>query len=359
MFSLPVRFAKNWAALKKTFPLLSILLLLVPIAVRGQGGSGVASTGTGGSHIIKGYVFFPSGRKADGMIEVKLQCLNAGEITVLTDTNGSFTFLSLAPGNYTIVVNAGENYEIARDSVVIESELNPARASGGGVTGTSRRYSVMINLQPKFGSTARAKASVVNAALAEVPDEARRLYEKGLESAGAGDTLKAIDNLRAAVSLYPRFPLALNELGVQYLRVGQTSKAVAALTSATTLSPDAFAPKLNLGIALLETNRFSDAEKQLREAIRLNQSIPTAHMYLGIALARLHNDPEAESELRNAINSGSNQVGLAHKYLGGLYWKQHNYQQAADELDTYLRLTPNAQDAERVRATIKDLRSRS
>ena len=356
MFFLPTRHAKDRFALKKIFPLLNILLLLVPLAARGQGGSGVASTGTGGSHIIKGYVFFPSGRKADGMIEVKLQCLSAGEITVLADTNGSFTFGSLAPGNYTIVVNAGVNYEIARESVVIESELNPA-GSAGAINGVSRRYSLMISLQPKFDS--RAKASVVNAALAEVPEEARRLYEKGLELAGAGDTLKAIDNLRAAVSLYPGFPLALNELGVQYLRMGQFSKAIAALTSASTLSPDAFAPKLNLGIALLETNRFPEAEKQFREALRLNQSIPTAHMYLGVALARLHNDPEAESELRNAISSGSSQVGLAHKYLGGLYWKHGNYRQAADELDTYLRLTPNAQDADRLRATIKDLRSRS
>jgi Flp pilus assembly protein TadD len=357
MFSLPAR-QTNRTALKKTFQLLSILLLLVPIAVRGQGGSGIASTGTGGSHIIKGYVFFPSGRKADGTIEVKLQCLSAGEITVLADTNGSFTFASLAPGNYTIVVNAGVNYEIARESVVIESELNPA-GSAGAINGVSRRYSLMISLQPKFDPNARAKASVVNAALLAVPDEARRLYEKGLESAGVGDTLKAIDELRAAVSLYPEFSLALNELGVQYLKLGQVSKAIAALTSAATLSPDAFAPKLNLGIALLERNRFSDAEKELREALKLNQSVPTAHMYLGVALAGLHNDPEAESELRSAISSGSNQVGLAHKYLGGLYWKQHNYRQAADELDTYLRLTPNAQGADRLRATIKDLRSRS
>jgi len=357
MFFLPARFTGNRHALKDVCPLFIILLLVIPVAVCGQG-SGVASTGTGGSHIIKGYVFFPSGRKADGSIEVKLQCLNAGEITVMADTNGSFTFGSLAPANYTIVINAGANYEIARESVVIESDLNPSR-SAGTINGTARRYSVMITLQPKFDPNARAKTSVINAALADVPEEARRLYEKGLELAGAGDTLKAIDNLRAAVSLYPRFPLALNELGVQYLKMGQVSKAIEALTSAATLSPDAFAPKLNLGIALLETNRFSDAEKHLREALRLNPSIPTAHMYLGVTLAKLHNDPEAESELRNAINSGSNQVGLAHKYLGGLYWKHGNYQQAADELDTYLRLTPNAQDADRLRATIKDLRSRS
>jgi tetratricopeptide (TPR) repeat protein len=354
MLFLPARHTGNRHELKNTRPLLIILLLLIPVFVRGQG---VASTGTGGSHIIKGYVFFPSGRKADGSIQVKLQNSNSGEITVMADTNGSFTFQSLAAGNYTVVVNAGENYEIARESVVIESDLNPR--SGGSINGTSRRYSIMITLQPKLESGARAKASVINAALAEVPEEARRLYEKGLEFAGAGDTLKAIDNLRAAVSLYPRFPLALNELGVQYLKMGQPNRAIDALASASTLSPDAFVPKLNLGIALLETNRFTDAEKQLREALRLNQSVPTAHMYLGVTLAKLHNDQEAESELRQAIDSGSSQVGLAHKYLGGLYWKQHNYLRAADELETYLRLTPNAQDAERLRTTIKDLRSRS
>ena len=113
--------------------------------------------------------------------------------------------------------------------------------------------------------------------------------------------------------------MALNELGAVDLKVGQASRAIPVLASASTLSPDAFAPKLNLGIAMLETNRLSEAEKQLREALRLNPSIPTAHMYLGVTLVRLHNDPEAESELRNAIDSGSNQVGLAHYYLGGLY----------------------------------------
>jgi regulator of sirC expression with transglutaminase-like and TPR domain len=73
----------------------------------------------------------------------------------------------------------------------------------------------------------------------------------------------------------------------------------------------------------------------------------------------LHNYPEAEKELRRAVNLGGTQLGLAHKYLGGIYWGRGEYRQAADELETYLRLTPNAQDAERVRGTIKELRAKS
>ncbi|HEY5075237.1 MAG TPA: tetratricopeptide repeat protein, partial [Pyrinomonadaceae bacterium] len=123
--------------------------------------------------------------------------------------------------------------------------------------------------------------------------------------------------------------------------------------------PDAFLPKLNLGIALLETRQFAEAEAQLRDAAKRNDSAPTAHMYLGVVLTKLRNYADAEKELRRAIDLGGTQLGLAHKYLGGIYWGRGEYRHAADELETYLRLTPRAQDAERVRETIKELRSKA
>jgi len=333
-----------------------ILLFFLPAAVLAQG-SGAASTGTGGKHIIQGKIFFPSGRRAEGSIQIKLQSYTAGEISTIADASGSFTFASLAPGNYSVVVNAGNDYEIAREGVSIDSDLNLSR-SGIPINSAPRRYTVMITLQPKRDSGNRARASVVNAALAEVPGTARTLYENALDLSKAGDSLKAIDNLKAAISLYPKFPLALNELGVQYLKLGQANKAVEPLKSASRLSPDAFTPKLNLGIALLETQQFAEAEAQLRDAVKRNDSAPTAHMYLGVVLTKLRNYTEAEKELRRAVNLGGTQMGLAHKYLGGIYWGRGDYRQAADELEIYLRLTPNAQDAERVRGTIKELRGK-
>ena len=355
MSSLPARRSEYQHAKMEARILAIILLLLVPAVVLGQG-SGRDSTGTGGSHVIQGKIFFPSGRRAEGTIQIKLQSNVSGEISTIADSNGSFTFTSLAPGNYTVVVIAGDDYENAREGVTIDADLNMGR-SGVSINPVSRRYTVMITLQPK-ASANRTKASVVNAALAEVPENARTLYEKALELAKTGDSLRAIDNLRAALSLYPKFPLALNELGVQYLKLGQANKAVQPLRSATTLSPDASAPRLNLGIALLETKQFADAETQLREVLKAT-SVPTAHMYLGLTLARLHHGEEAEKELRQAISLSGDQLALAHYYLGGLYWQNRDYRRAADELETYLRLIPNAQDAERVRGTIKELRAKS
>lgn len=356
MLFLTTRHPEDRDVLNDARALFIILLLLMPVSIYAQG-SGIASTGNGGNHVIQGYVFFPSGRKGEGSIQITLQTHTSGDIWVMADSNGSFKFASLVPGSYTVVVNAGAAYEIARDSVVIDTDANMSRS--GVSNNTSRRYTVWINLQPRLELGNRAKAAVINAGLAEVPEQPRKLYEKALDLARTGKALEAIDNLKAAVALYAKFPLALNELGVQYLTLGQLDKAIEALKKASKLSPDAYLPKLNLGIALLEAKQFAEAETQLREALKLNQSAPTAHMYLGLTLLKLQNYQEAEKELLRAVDLGGNGLGLAHYYLGGVYWQKRDYRRAADELETYLRLTPNASDTERVRATIKDLRSRS
>lgn len=337
------------------FLLTIICVLLLPLAVSGQG-NGRAATGTGGIHIIQGYVFFPSGRRAEGTMVVKLQPMNGGEITVIPDSSGAFIFNQLTSGNYTVVVDAGAEYEISRDSVYIDSDLNVSRG-GMRLPSTSRRYTVMIHLQEKRG--APVKAGVVNAALAAVPENARKLFEKGLEHARAGDSAKAAESLKEAVALYPKFPLALNELGVQYLKLGHTQKAIETLKAAVKLNPEAYGPRLNLGIALLEAKQFTEAEEQLREALKRNSSLPTGHMYLGLCLVRLNRYDDAEKELLQAIAGSNNQLAMAQYYLGGIYWKKEEYPKAVEALEAYLRLVPNAQDAERVRATIKDLRSRT
>jgi tetratricopeptide (TPR) repeat protein len=279
---LPARHSEPGASLNHLHLLAFALILVWSCTVLGQG-SGRSTQGTNGSHVIAGYVFFPSGRRAEGSIQVKLQSLHAGELSVVADSSGSFTFSSLSPGNYTVVVIAGDEYEIGREAVFVDSDLDLSRMGVPSIK-TSRRYTVMITLQLKHNAANHAKGSVVNAALADVPENARALYEKGLEAGRAGESLKAIDNLKAAISFYPKFPLALNELGVQYLKINQPHKAVDPLRSAVKLSPEAFTPKLNLGIALLETQQFAEAEPQLRDAVKQSDSASTAHMYLGVVL---------------------------------------------------------------------------
>jgi len=332
----------------------TLALLLLPVCAHAQG-SGRQSTGTGGPHQIQGYVFFPSGRRAEGTIVVKLQSLQYAELQVIPDSSGSFSFSNLAPGSYTVVVNAGDDYELSQESVYIEGDVNLSRM-GVRVPNTTRRYTVMVHLQLKNNPS--VKAGVVDANLAGVPEKARKLYDRGMEQARANDAARAVESLKQAVTLYPNFPLALNELGVQYLKLRQVNKAVDALSESVKLNGEAFGSRLNLGIALLEARQFSEAEEHLRDAVKRNANSATAHMYLGIALVRLNKFDDAEKELVVATDANANQLAMANYYLGGIYWRKHDYPRAIEQLEKYLQLTPNAPDAERVRGTIKDLRAR-
>lgn len=330
------------------------ILLLSPGAY--AQGSGKSSTGTGGSHLIHGYVFFPSGRRAEGSIVVRLESRQHGELQVIPDSSGAFSFSSLSPGSYTVVVDAGDDYEVSRQGVYIDTDLNLSR-NRIRLPATTRRYTVMVHLRPKERAGV-GKPGVVNAVLASVPEKARKLYERGIEEARDNDPAKAANTLKEAVSLHPNFPLALNELGVQYLKMRQPNKAVDVLTEACKLDPEAFPSRLNLGIALLESKQFAQAEDQLRKALKLNNNSATTHMYLGVALLKQTEFDDAEKALLIAAQPNSAQLSMANYYLGGIYWRKRDYPRAVEQLEKYLLLTPNAPDAERVRATIKDFRSR-
>lgn len=350
----------RWTTLNSSlifFVFAAAFVLVVSNKCVGQGA--VDYTGTGGRHAIQGRIYFPSGRRADspGLL-VKLESVNNAPLSVFTDSSGSFAFKNLVSGSYTIVIEGTDDYEATRETVYID---DPGSSSIRGRTissSTPRTMTVPIYLMPNRRSAVTNKPGVVSAVLAAVPKAAADLYLASLESAKAGNHKKAVEQLKSALSLHPQFSLALNELGVQYLILGQADSSANVLAEAVKLSPDEVAPRLNYGIALLNQNKFAPAEEQLRLVLQKNNALPTAHMYLGITLARQQKLDEAEQELLISINKNNPGVALAHRYLGGVYWGKRDYQRAADQLEIYLKLMPNAGDAVRTREEITKLRSK-
>lgn len=332
------------------------LLILCPTAAHAQGSPGVDQTGTGGRHTIQGRIYFPSGRRTDARIKVTLQSLNGGALSVLSDGNGSFGFRGLNPGTYTVIVDGGDDYETVSEPVYIETDGASDRR-GTTMPPVTRLYTVQISLQPK--SSSAPKAGLVNAALASVPQAARELYHKAQESARADNHEKAIEQLNEAIALYPDFPIALNQLGIQYLMVRRADKAAEALKGAVKFAPNEFEPRLNYGIALLQQKKLAEAEEQLRIAVGKNRTVATGHFYLGKVLAIQRKLDEAEKELQTAIIINADEMGPAHRYLGGIYLERREYKRAADELDVYLKLVPAAADANQTREKIRELRTKS
>jgi tetratricopeptide (TPR) repeat protein len=318
--------------------LAALALVIFSGDVRAQGGVG-STRGLPGSsdgiHTIQGRVYAPTGKPVTTSLKVRLDSPNTGSIQTVTDQDGNFNFPRLQAGDYRLTVEGGSEFENANESASIYREASPG--------GRTVRVDIFMRPKENFGS---------------VHKDAIDAYKKAQESDRAGDSKKAVEHLNKALAVYPKFGPALNLLGVQYLKLGEPDKAAEALEAAVKAAPDDFLPRLNYGIALLNQKKFDLAEQQLRMALAKNDAAPTAHMYLGIALMNLKRLDEAEKELRVAVNSSTTEVAPAHRYLGGIYWGMRDYKRAADELELYLKLMPNAADAERTKAAIKDLRSK-
>src|SRR5215475_2372382 len=333
-----------------------VIILFSFIVCRPQSINGVNTTGNDGNEEIQGSIHFPSGHKPGIQPVVKLQGIGSSELTAFANLDGSFSFTRLRPDSYTIVVNGGDEYETARETVAVGNS-GPVPAQGNPWDYAHPLvYQVQIYLQPKRLNGVDAKAATTAAALANVPRTARDLFNTAIESARLGQSATAIEQFKAAILQSRNFGLAYNEMGMQYLKLGQLTKAAEAFAAAVKLNPDEFEWRLNYGIALLNLKKFTESEEQLRQALHKNAAAPTAHYYLGLALMNRKEFEASETEFKTSINNSNDAIAAAHKYLGGIYWRNKQYAHAADELEKYLKLDPKATDADKVRGTIKDLR---
>ena len=334
------------------FSILPIFVLAAVALAQGSVGStrGLPSTGSGGSSVLRGRVFFPV-TPASPRVRVRLTSSDMLNENTVTDEDGVFIFNQIPAGHYTVIVEGGDQFDTATEQVDIDREASP-----GG-----RNMNVTISLKLKGTATA----------LSKVPKPARDLYAKGTDAAGKGDNKGAVEFFNQAIKLYPQFPQAMSDLGMAYMKLFKYDKAAETYEELLKLGPGDATVHLNYGIALnnlaaaLKTEgkaedsakKFAQAEEQFRASLKLNGKSATAHYYLGITLISLKRYAEAQSELEAAVKNDAN-IALAHKYLGGLYMNDSSKKkEAADELEKYLQLDPKARDADRIKDSIKKLRN--
>jgi tetratricopeptide (TPR) repeat protein len=314
----------------------------------------INNSGTGGINTIKGQIFSPSDRRADGQVTVRLQSFTFGELSVITDQSGGFEFRNLAAGSYFVVVDAGDTFETFRESVLIDGEVQ-SRDPALRVASRPKLYTVPVYLQLKH--TPREKASVINAKMANVPKDALKRYEKALELMQAAKLDEALAELRAAVQIYPALSWAYTEMGKIYLRTGRLDEAVDVLATSLRYEPNDFDANVDYGIALYAKQDYTAAETQLNKAAQLNATAVTPHYYLGRLFLQTKAFEKARSELESAKRlKGDKNFPLVHRDLGDVYRALRLSKEAVAELETYLKLVPNAKDAERVRQTITELK---
>ncbi|HWP45147.1 MAG TPA: tetratricopeptide repeat protein [Blastocatellia bacterium] len=295
---------------------------------------------------ITGRVMLPSGQGSGGNLKVVLTTIEAPLMTLYTNKDGEFVFRNLQAGTYFVKVYADEKlFEPLSEQVW----LNP----GAPV------YVTLYLKEKKGPAVKESRGNVVNVAEidSDIPDPAKKEYERARKLIDDGDIDSAITHLKQAIAIYPDYLMARNDLGVQYLKRKRLAEAEDQFRTVVEKNPKYFNSRLNLGVVLVEQKRFDEAIAELSQAVSIDSSHPAAHLFWGIASLELNDLPVAERELVKALLLGGERYSSAHYYFAHVYLKTGRREEAARELRLFLKTAAPGEMAAQARALLEQLNS--
>jgi tetratricopeptide (TPR) repeat protein len=293
---------------------------------------------------ISGQVVLPSGQQVNSRIKITLTGYRLTPLTTYTDNKGRFSFQAVSDGTYTV--------EVAGESDVYEPVAQEVRVFYGASS------PLLITLREKAGATSNSKAGVVSVAELDqqVPDEAKKEFDRGAQLSDKGKFQDAAERFKKALGIFPNFFRARNTLGIQYLKLGRWAEAEEQFEKAIEIDPKALGPRQNIASALIEQKKYAEAIEHLNRALSIDSSSPTAHLYAGIASLGVDEIDQAERELSTALSLGGAEYSNAHFYLALAYMKKGQRELAIRELNAYLEKLPKGEKAPRARQLLEKLK---
>lgn len=335
---------------------------------------------------ISGKVSVADGGQLPDRIAIERDCGGDWRNVAFTDRKGQFSFpwgeaagitagdasQSNSPGGPRFPANEiGQNPAAQPPGIGIGPGGNAAAMTGCELRAAASGYrSEVVSLDSNRASfnsydvgtivlhrTGDAEAPPVSATSLKAPSNARRAFDKGLEALGKGKSPDAEKDFEKAVSLYPQYAEAWLDLGKLRLQRKADDSAADAFEKALDADGNLVEPRVYLGMLAVEKKQWSDAVKYLDPALKLDPvHFPDAWFNDAVAQYNLKDYAAAEKNVRAALQSDPQRKNPREVYLLGLILAaQKNYTGAAEQLRAYLKLAPDADDAETVRTQLAQI----
>jgi tetratricopeptide (TPR) repeat protein len=289
---------------------------------------------------------------------IRVELLDEVEMVITqtyTDTTGRFSFRGLSSG--TFIVKAHTDGTHLEQSARVN--LYAARVGGG-----AHYEQLDIVLKTRDETKGNSVPSNSGPAFAqEAPENARKVYEQAVKQLDNNkQATQGIDLLKEAINLFPTYFLALERLGVEYVKLQQYEPARATLTKAIEVNPNGASSHYALGVSQFYLQKLPEAIESLRRSLRLapdSSNAAFSHFYLGLAYWNSAKQVDAEPHMKKAYQLGGNSIPPdIHMHLAKYYSDNKRYKEAADELELFIKLAPDARDAEKIKALVKQLRAK-
>lgn len=263
-----------------------------------------------------------------------------------TNSSGRFSFFGVSAGHFTVkVLPLGKSLLEQTQVIEINNQL-------------SRSETVFVEFYLRVDKRAAGYAEEDPPEaifVQDIPQNARKLYKEGVSNLNKNQD-KGLSGIEEAIKISPNYFDALTLLGREYISRKDYNKAYPYLLKAIDINPRSFSSYYSLSYAFYQLGEIPAAIKAAQACAILNGGSVNTHLLYGTLLRLNKNYQDSEKMLLKAKFLAKRPNAEIHWQLSLLFNKLKRNTEAANELETYLKILPDSPDKKKIRDLISKLR---
>jgi len=395
--------------LSSRFCLLVFLGLLVAWPSAGQkGGSGSSGSGSSGSSgsttapagtapgvpgqqpgnpgqpqfetpvFVNGQILMDSGQPVPEPVSVALACGIKALQVIHTDLKGYFQFTLGAGAQSNMDLSASNDSSASATMNGMPSVNGPSGGQSGAdpqnmLIGCDVRVSIpgylplnkTITERADIGGidmgtlhltrVAGATGSSISVTSLQVPNGARKEFEKGDKDLRTNHLDSATQHLVKATAEYDKYAAAWNELGGLYANAKENEKSQQAFEKAIAADPYYIPPYMGLAQLELQDQKFEMAVETAGKVLALDASVGDANFIQAIGNLKLNRLDAAEISAQKAEKGPHQNMSDLHALHASILLQKQDYANAAAQMRAYLKEFPQGRFADQMRKQLQEI----
>jgi Tfp pilus assembly protein PilF len=262
--------------------------------------------------------------------------------TRTTDGYGTVMFSHVSPGKYKLIVS-GFGIQTTDSGEIDLSDSVP-------------NVTQYIRVHKTEGPSAPGGETSV--ADQNVPGNAKKAFEKGMNNLEHKDWEGARQRFEEALAIYPKYAIAKNGLAMAYVNLGQGEKAVETFRAALDLDERLPSANLYLGHFYYDNKKYAEAEPYLTRAEAADPQ--NAQILTALANCQLRNGkPDMALASARKVHSlkDHSKFAVSHLVAADVLTSRNQNKEAAQEYELFLKEDPKSPLAPRVREALTKLQA--
>jgi tetratricopeptide (TPR) repeat protein len=189
----------------------------------------------------------------------------------------------------------------------------------------------------------------------QVPNDARKEFERGEKEARSNHLDLAAQHLEKSVTEYDKYAAAWNDLGNVYATDKETEKSRQAFQKAIAADPHYIPPYLGLAQLEMQNQEIEPAVETAGKALELDPSIGVANFIQTIGYFKLNRLDDAEKSAQLTEKGPHQTMADLHVVHAEILVQKQDYPNAAAQIRAYLKEFPQGRYVDEMKRNLQQI----